>query len=64
MNAHIERLAREAGIKCCSVHPDDWFGGWEAELEAFARLIAEDCAKVIEEQGAAYSADTIRERYK
>ena len=44
MNAHIEKLAREAGLR------DSKHGLWDAEpeeIEAFAKAIAEDLAGVV-----------------
>ena len=62
MNAHIEKMARGAGL----IHGTFVKAPSREDLEAFARLIAEDCAKVAEtsqrtRQNAAFE---IRERYK
>jgi hypothetical protein len=65
MNAHIERLARGAGLPTQDnfdppIHP--------SRIEAFARLIAEDLAECVEQSDKnthpADLADAIRERYK
>lgn len=46
MNEHIERMARETGYVIGNDGPDCQFevSFHRAQLETFARLIAEDCA--------------------
>ena len=61
----IAQMAREAGLDV----RDDWVPGcFVAELGDFARLVAEDCAKVAYQkvaEGKAHHAHTaIRARYK
>ena len=67
MNAHIEKMAREAGF-----YPENG-PGLDSVLEAFAKAIAEDCAKVADSyrdnhaKGMVTGSDisqAIRERYK
>ena len=72
MNAHIERLAREAGL----IHGTFVKAPSREDLDAFAKAIAEDCALTVstlkENDGRAqaryvtakFCADAIRERYK
>lgn len=74
MNAHIEKLAAEAGIDTMQGHrdcgngeyePHPYYEAWPEQLEAFARLIAEDLAEVVEfEIGVTHVSKLIRERYK
>ena len=61
MNEHIERMAREAGFILPSGHsiaPKEM-------MEAFARLIVEDCAAEAKSYfSGGTAAQAIRERYK
>jgi len=76
MNAHIERMARDVGCVIGDDGPDCQFevSFNRTQLEAFARLIAEDCASITEDSDCDQqeyhcetmmrSAQAIRERYK
>jgi len=81
MNETIERLAREAGIRFTNYGSGDFIDDGDCDkdkLEAFARLIAQDCSAECErmvmypggrEESAAHqnvwvAARAIRERYK
>jgi hypothetical protein len=75
MNAHIESLAREAFSDVCDIwtNKQGIFIVTEEctvitdNIEAFAKAVAENCAKVVQGaigSGRAELADLIRERYK
>jgi hypothetical protein len=55
----LRKMAEEAGFE-----RDEWsdFGGNAPVLEAFARLVAEDCAKMCD-NGSDECADAIRAKY-
>jgi hypothetical protein len=70
MNADLRKMAEEAGFE-----RDEWsdFGGNAPVLEAFARLVAEDCAKIADTEASREDwpmsvalekcGDEIREKY-
>lgn len=68
LSPELRKMAEEAGLVYRGMkNPANAFSElWGAELEAFARLVAESCAKHIEQYGDVeyeHAAVMIREKY-
>jgi hypothetical protein len=62
MNKQFREFERASGLEIYGLGKDR--AKWEAAMEKFAKLIVQDCASIVENQGAFLRFDTLAKKIK